>query len=389
METPNSPTLVEILAKARKGKSSQPKNDTGSTTTAGHPSGWHPINWSANVGGGNSSSNTARGPAPDSLPANEDMGDDDDLASLFGDGPDDEYRPEEESTDEEEYTDGESVQPRAQSRTRASTRAELSHSDSVANAPALEHSAAATRRQLPDGRLVGFGEANYIVEPAKRSTRSSAHPGSAPQAAEPSSEASITSAQAAFAQAVTAHALSGSQAAEPTSQPAGAPSQPALGLTQTAQPPSQANPAAQPRYGRARRTDVATCTLPGGNTFKFTKMGRSVQEVWNEWHVGANGNPAVGHLETTHGTGWRSDQDANVDERKNKIKYRSNWVAVRRTIVDHVQSMMDANGTTAQAACASLDAVVQGRLQEMITCLRKKQDPLQMPPKASQARQAD
>lgn len=105
-------------------------------------------------------------------------------------------------------------------------------------------------------------------------------------------------------------------------------------------------------------------------------MGRTVLSVWNEYKVdGSGGKPfrCIESLEKEYGTCWRTGSVGD-------IKYASNYVGVRKKIVDFVEGMCEGGKMTPEEACAQLDERVDGRLQALITVLRKGLDPFEAIP---------
>lgn len=124
------------------------------------------------------------------------------------------------------------------------------------------------------------------------------------------------------------------------------------------------------RYSGPRRTAARYASGPPGRPLRYHRMGRSVAGVWTEWKHGAHGNPPVGALEARYGTGWRA---GTLQERK----YGSNWVAVRKIVVEYVEAMCADGGLASAEAVRRLDDRVDGRMQELIKVLRAKKDPFE------------
>ncbi|PHH77259.1 hypothetical protein CDD82_3584 [Ophiocordyceps australis] len=123
------------------------------------------------------------------------------------------------------------------------------------------------------------------------------------------------------------------------------------------------------RYSVARRTTPRYASGPPGTPFRFSRMPRTALSVWNEWHCGANGNPAIRLLEEQFGTGWRL---GDLAERK----YASNWVATRKLIVDYVDNKAAVLGLSGPQVCNRLDLFVGGHVHRLIGGLRKGHDVL-------------
>ncbi|KAL7814846.1 hypothetical protein V8C26DRAFT_436059 [Trichoderma gracile] len=139
-----------------------------------------------------------------------------------------------------------------------------------------------------------------------------------------------------------------------------------------------------PRYSTPRRTTLKrTNSGPQyAGEFTFRRRGRTVLSVWNEYKVDGHGDGIAGSgkpfrciesLEKEYGTCWRTGSVGD-------IKYASNYVGVRKKIVDFVEGMCEGGKMTPEEACAMLDERVDGRLQELITVLRKGLDPFKAIP---------
>jgi hypothetical protein len=103
-------------------------------------------------------------------------------------------------------------------------------------------------------------------------------------------------------------------------------------------------------------------------------MGRTVLDIWIEYKVGSRGNLAIGALEQQYGTSWRTGKTED-------IKYASNFVHVRQKVVRHVEDMSEKEGISVEEAIRRLDERVDGRLQMLISAIRKGQDPFVVIPK--------
>lgn len=138
---------------------------------------------------------------------------------------------------------------------------------------------------------------------------------------------------------------------------------------------SSASPPSKPRYSVKRCTTIARyASGPPGKPFRFHRMGRTVLDVWIEYKCGSNGNPAIEALERQYGTEWRT---GNTRE----LKYASNWISVRQKVVSQVEEMCEREGIGAMEACGRLDERVDGRMQLLISAVRKGQDPFVVIPK--------
>lgn len=166
-------------------------------------------------------------------------------------------------------------------------------------------------------------------------------------------------------------------------------------------PPPPPPPSRTRRYARSRQTvrRFAVGTVPGIH-FEFTRKARKVADIYREWYVGIPcirggiSNPPIATLEREHGTAWRS----NPDE-KGLMKYSSNYVSVRRLVVEFVDREVERRRAGCVAAglgeregkgkgegeeefeaedvCRELDAVVRGKIQRLTECLRARRDPFE------------
>jgi hypothetical protein len=145
---------------------------------------------------------------------------------------------------------------------------------------------------------------------------------------------------------------------------------------QLATPPPTASSSSPPkRYSSPRRTTQARyASGPAGKPFKFHRMGRTVLDVWTEYKVGSKGNPAIEALERQYGTEWRTGKIRD-------LKYASNYVSVRQKVVNHVEEMCERQGISEREAIRRLDGRVDGRMQMLISAVRKGQDPFVVIPK--------
>ncbi|KAM0366280.1 hypothetical protein ACHAPZ_002592 [Fusarium culmorum] len=141
-------------------------------------------------------------------------------------------------------------------------------------------------------------------------------------------------------------------------------------------PPSEDDDAdtEKPRYTVSRSTAPRFTSGPSGPRFKYHRMPKTVAIVWQEWKHGSNGNPAIEELENKYNTSWRM---GTLQERK----YASNYVGVRQKIVRKVEDMCELEGMSVRQACEVLDKRVDGRMQLLMTALRKGEDPLVVIPR--------
>ncbi|KAF5621955.1 high-osmolarity-induced transcription factor [Fusarium sp. NRRL 52700] len=128
------------------------------------------------------------------------------------------------------------------------------------------------------------------------------------------------------------------------------------------------------RYSAPRSVAYRYASGPPGRKFKYYRMPKSVALVWQEWKHGSNGNPSIQSLEEKYSTRWRM---GTLQERK----YASNYVGVRQKVVRKVEEMCEQKGLTPEKACGILDRRVDGRMQLLMTALRKGQDPLVVIPR--------
>lgn len=129
----------------------------------------------------------------------------------------------------------------------------------------------------------------------------------------------------------------------------------------------------KPRYSVPRSVGYRYATGPPDRRFKYHRMPKTVALVWTEWKHGLHGNLAIEELERRHGTTWRL---GTLQERK----YASNYVGVRQKIVRKVEEMCEEGGIGVEEACWRLDERVDGRMQLLMTALRKGEDPLEVIP---------
>ncbi|KAF4958488.1 hypothetical protein FGADI_2412 [Fusarium gaditjirri] len=128
------------------------------------------------------------------------------------------------------------------------------------------------------------------------------------------------------------------------------------------------------RYSAPRSVAYRYASGPPGRKFKYHRMPKTVALVWQEWKHGSNGNPPIQSLEEKYSTRWRM---GTLQERK----YASNYVGVRQKVVRKVEEMCHQKGLTPEKACEILDRRVDGRMQLLMTALRKGQDPLVVIPR--------
>ncbi|KAM0495067.1 hypothetical protein ACHAP8_008200 [Fusarium lateritium] len=131
--------------------------------------------------------------------------------------------------------------------------------------------------------------------------------------------------------------------------------------------------AEKPRYNVSRSIAPRFAAGPSGPRFKYFRMPKTVALVWQEWKHGSHGNPAIEELENKYNTSWRM---GTLQERK----YASNYIGVRQKVVRKVEEMCE-EGMTAKEACEVLDKRVDGRMQLLMTALRKGEDPLVVIPR--------
>jgi hypothetical protein len=132
--------------------------------------------------------------------------------------------------------------------------------------------------------------------------------------------------------------------------------------------------AEKPRYSVSRSVAPRFAAGPSGRRFKYHRMPKTVALVWQEWKHGSHGNPAIEELENKYNTSWRM---GTLQERK----YASNYIGVRQKIVRKVEEMCEMEGMSAREACEMLDERVDGRMQLLMTALRKGEDPLVVIPR--------
>ncbi|RFN49490.1 high-osmolarity-induced transcription protein 1 [Fusarium flagelliforme] len=130
----------------------------------------------------------------------------------------------------------------------------------------------------------------------------------------------------------------------------------------------------KPRYTVSRSVAPRHAQGPPGKPFKYHRMPKTVAAVWQEWKIGSYGNPAIEELEAKYNTTWRM---GTLQERK----YASNHVGVRQKIVRKVEDMCEELGIQTEEACEMLDRRVDGRMQLLMTALRKGEDPLVVIPR--------
>lgn len=235
-------------------------------------------------------------------------------------------------------------------------------------------------------------EFNDKSQPARASpsTRSSA-PSPVPPSPKPASATPLSSILPSPRPTSTTPLSSNAPSPNPSSPTPPSPTPPAPAL---ANPPSL--PPKTRRYARSRQTvrRFAVGTVPGIH-FEFTRKARTVAEIYREWYVGTPSttrggvpNPPIATLEREHGTAWRSDPDE-----KENMKYASNYVSVRRLIVEFVDREVErrradwaADGIgegegeeefEAEDVCRELDDVVRGKIQKLTECLRARRDPFE------------
>ncbi|KAM6478816.1 hypothetical protein HDV62DRAFT_400407 [Trichoderma sp. SZMC 28011] len=148
---------------------------------------------------------------------------------------------------------------------------------------------------------------------------------------------------------------------------------PKIITTPTKSPPSSSS--SRPRYSTPRHTTLPRyASGPPSRPFRFHRMGRTVLDVWTEYKHGKKGNPAIESLERQYATGWRTGT-------LREIKYASNYVGVRQKVVSKVEEICAREGIEPEEACRRLDERVDGRMQMLITAVRKGEDPFEVIPK--------
>ncbi|KAF4971296.1 hypothetical protein FSARC_1815 [Fusarium sarcochroum] len=130
----------------------------------------------------------------------------------------------------------------------------------------------------------------------------------------------------------------------------------------------------KPRYSVPRSVGYRYAAGPPGRRFKYHRMPKTVALVWQEWKHGSHGNPSIEALEKRYNTTWRM---GSLQERK----YASNYVGVRQKVVRKVEEMCEEEGMSVEEACEKLDERIDGRMQLLMTALRKGEDPLMVIPK--------
>ncbi|KAJ4254480.1 hypothetical protein NW762_010079 [Fusarium torreyae] len=138
--------------------------------------------------------------------------------------------------------------------------------------------------------------------------------------------------------------------------------------------PSDDDENPKPRYSVPRSVGYRYAAGPPGRRFKYHRMPKTVALVWQEWKRGSHGNPAIEALEKRYNTTWRM---GSLQERK----YASNYVGVRQKIVRKVEEMCEEEGMSVEEACEKLDERIDGRMQLLMTALRKGEDPLMVIPR--------
>lgn len=83
---------------------------------------------------------------------------------------------------------------------------------------------------------------------------------------------------------------------------------------------------------------------------------------------------AIEALERQYGTEWRTGEIRD-------LKYASNYVSVRQKVVKCVEEMCEREGIGEREAMRRLDERVDGRMQMLISAVRKGQDPFVVIPK--------
>ncbi|KAL7905618.1 hypothetical protein GGI35DRAFT_130083 [Trichoderma velutinum] len=164
----------------------------------------------------------------------------------------------------------------------------------------------------------------------------------------------------------------------PPASPTPLPRRPQTPNPNTTTTPTKSSPSSQstrPRYSTPRHTTIPRyASGPPDRPFRFHRMGRTVLDVWTEYKHGKKGNPAIESLERKYATGWRTGT-------LREIKYASNYVGVRQKVVSKVEEICAREGISPEEACRRLDERVDGRMQMLITAVRKGKDPFEAIPK--------
>jgi hypothetical protein len=145
-------------------------------------------------------------------------------------------------------------------------------------------------------------------------------------------------------------------------------------VTPASSPSPSESDTEKPRYSVSRSVAPRHAAGPPGKPFKYHRMPKTVAAVWQEWKIGSHGNPAIEELEAEYNTTWRM---GTLQERK----YASNYVGVRQKIIRKVEDMCEELGIGVIEACDMLDRRVDGRMQLLMTALRKGEDPLVVIPR--------
>jgi hypothetical protein len=125
----------------------------------------------------------------------------------------------------------------------------------------------------------------------------------------------------------------------------------------------------KPRYSIPRQTYRRRARGPPEQRFVYTRMPRTVLGVWNQWKHGTDGNRAIEALEREYGTAWRTGTNR-------EIKYGSNYVGTRHRIVQYIETRCRVDGEAPEVVCRRLDEHVDRRIQQLLTAIKKEQDPL-------------
>lgn len=165
-----------------------------------------------------------------------------------------------------------------------------------------------------------------------------------------------------------------------SSAPSSVPSDSSLSPLSNTSPRTLPPTSYKKRYSQPRRCDRRFAIGSKDVRFEYTRMPRTVAGAYREWHLGGgkSGNPAIGHLETTYGTAWRSGaatEHGPADQAE--MKYGSNYVMGRRKIVRYIDDMIEKQGISSKEACRRLDDVVKGRMQRLQEAMRKELNPFE------------
>ena len=137
----------------------------------------------------------------------------------------------------------------------------------------------------------------------------------------------------------------------------------------------EATTSKKPRYSKPRQTKdrFAVGRLASGPVgFKFVKMARTTQGVWDAWYHGTEDNPSIFSLEEEHGVGWRNHPG--------EMGYASDYVTKRRLIVQGITKWAKRHDMSNEDLMTILDGRARGRVvSDLLEVLRRPEetDPLQ------------